>query len=50
MRVESKRKGKIKCEIRVSRSRIKGGESTERVSAMTSLVARLLLPKMYWIN
>lgn len=34
MRVERKRKGKIKSKIRISRSRIKGGESAEPVRAM----------------
>lgn len=41
MRVESKEKGKIKCEIRISRSRIKGGESTEPVRAMAFISCKV---------
>lgn len=45
MRVESKRKGKIKCKIRISRSRIKGGESTEPVRAMTFISCKVASTK-----
>jgi len=39
--VESNRKGKIKCEIGVSRSRIKGGESTEPVREVTFISGKV---------
>lgn len=40
MRVNSKRKGKIKFEIRISRSRVKGEESTEPARARTFIVCK----------